>query len=93
VDGKRTSIYLSRSDLDQLEALGNPSLMVLIRLGMDAMIRKSTPMADIGSAKRQKAPKLPARVGPVCAHPMARRDRKSGLCGACGTNVGTGSLV
>jgi len=84
MDGKRTSVYLTRADLDQLEALGSPSLAVLIRLGMDTMIRNNTQMAEIGPGKRRKAPRPVA----ACDHPLARRDRKSGLCGACGTNVG-----
>ena len=82
MDGKRTSVYLTAADLEQLEALGSPSLAVLIRLGMDTMIRNNTQIAEIGPGKRRKAPKA------GCDHPLARRDRKSGLCGACGTNVG-----
>lgn len=77
----KTTASLTRSQQERLEATGR-RVSEIIELGLAVAEGMDTfPVAGVQS-------------GPVsaadCKHPQARRDRKSGLCNACGTNVGPG---
>jgi hypothetical protein len=78
----KTTASLTRSQQARLEATGR-RVSEIIDLGLSVA-------EDMGAAVSAAG----VQAGPVsaadCKHPLARRDRKSGLCNACGTNVGTG---
>lgn len=74
--GRKTSFYLSNTQLLRLQALGDPSLAEVMEAGIRSM--------EIGSSTLDGHDRDPSE----CGHPMARRDQKSGLCNACGVNVG-----
>lgn len=79
----KPAAYLSRSLQERVEASGK-RVSELVELGLE--------ITEAGGAAAPAAGTQSGRGNPAdCKHPQARRDRKSGLCNACGTNVGTGA--
>jgi hypothetical protein len=78
----KTSVYLSRAMQERVEASGK-RVSELVELGLA--------ISEAQQAAAGKPVTIDSSFGRVtpadCKHPQGRRDRKSGLCNACGTNV------
>jgi hypothetical protein len=75
----KTSFYLTKKRAEDVEKSGK-SIAELIDMGLDACDQAEGFAALMGVSPRRDGD---------CKHPRGRRDRKSGLCNACGVNVGT----
>lgn len=84
--GRKTSVYLNSTQLLRLQALGGPRLTDVVDSGISAM--EASAVEDVSLAASQDRTKRSYVLTDGCDHPMSRRDLKSGLCHACGVNVG-----
>lgn len=77
----KTSPYISKSLRERIEASGKTAAE-LIEFGLAALEALTATEEGLGPVviTRERGPES-------CRHPLPRRDRKSGLCNACGTNV------
>ena len=85
--GKKTSVYLSDEQAERLRASSLP-LAEVIRRGLDAVAPEQPDLeAMLRRIIREELAAVVPAASDDCPHPPARINK--GLCGNCGTYVGT----